>query len=555
MARPKKKTENPVPVAEETTTQEYQSSKIVMINTNQLEHHPENPRKNLGDLTELVESMKKNGVMQNLTVIIMIGKDKDYNANVPVEPFEENPNGSKGEHRYFVLIGNRRLEAARQAGIKELPCRILTRIPFKTQLGIMLEENMQRNDLTIWEQAQGFQMMLDLGETIETIEKKTGFGHTTIQHRLNIAKLDSKVVREKEKDDSFQLSLKDYYELEKIKNIKTRNKVLKEATSSQDLVRRALQEVAAEKRAEHAKVWLELLDARGIKENPEMRNDYGTNWETLKEIDLSEEPAKRLRIEGAAEGDELFWSESWRGLKICRAKKKEKEKRELSPYELEQKEREKDKKKIKTLSKAANTEILDFVKNIIDGRVETLKLEESLPGIWYALIAMDSYFGVGEALAYITGKDKWELKADEKKNALELFKSLPVDQQMLTMFKKGLDSIEMVDWSGYAKEESVEKMAAVVDALKPFGFGWSEDELRQIADGTHELYKKREIPTANEVDEMICEGCKYNSKGDGSGECSWNGAEYGYCTDGKHFEWNEDEDDEENDDTDDGDDE
>ena len=81
-----------------------------MINTDQLEHHPENPRKDLGDLTELVESMKKNGVMQNLTVIIMVGKDKDYNADVPVEPFEENPNGSKGEHRYFVLIGNRRLE-------------------------------------------------------------------------------------------------------------------------------------------------------------------------------------------------------------------------------------------------------------------------------------------------------------------------------------------------------------------------------------------------------------------------------------------------------------
>ena len=39
----------------------------------------------------------------------------------------------------------------------------------------MLEENMQRNDLTIWEQANGFQMMLDLGETEESIAEKTGF--------------------------------------------------------------------------------------------------------------------------------------------------------------------------------------------------------------------------------------------------------------------------------------------------------------------------------------------------------------------------------------------
>lgn len=39
----------------------------------------------------------------------------------------------------------------------------------------MLEENMQREDLTVWEQAQGFQMMLDLGETEDTIADKTGF--------------------------------------------------------------------------------------------------------------------------------------------------------------------------------------------------------------------------------------------------------------------------------------------------------------------------------------------------------------------------------------------
>ena len=42
----------------------------------------------------------------------------------------------------------------------------------------MLEENIQREDLTVWEQAQGFQMMLDLGETEDTIADKTGFSKT-----------------------------------------------------------------------------------------------------------------------------------------------------------------------------------------------------------------------------------------------------------------------------------------------------------------------------------------------------------------------------------------
>ena len=86
-------------------------SRIVMIRTELLRHHPENPRKNIGDITELAESMKKNGVMQNLTVIPVVTKEMDYNPNVPVEPFEEDPNNDT--HRYFVLIGNRRMEAAK----------------------------------------------------------------------------------------------------------------------------------------------------------------------------------------------------------------------------------------------------------------------------------------------------------------------------------------------------------------------------------------------------------------------------------------------------------
>ena len=44
-------------------------NEIVMIPVAQLEHHPENPRKDLGDLTELAASIKANGIMQNLTVV------------------------------------------------------------------------------------------------------------------------------------------------------------------------------------------------------------------------------------------------------------------------------------------------------------------------------------------------------------------------------------------------------------------------------------------------------------------------------------------------------
>ena len=42
---------------------------IVMIPIGELYHHPENPRKDLGDISELTESIRKNGIMQNLTVV------------------------------------------------------------------------------------------------------------------------------------------------------------------------------------------------------------------------------------------------------------------------------------------------------------------------------------------------------------------------------------------------------------------------------------------------------------------------------------------------------
>ena len=125
-------------------------SDIINIGVEHIHPHPENPRKDLGDLTELVESIKKNGVMQNLTVIPIDGKSGEYTA----------------------IIGHRRHAAAKIAGIKELPCRIIEGLSEKEQISTMLEENMQRNDLTIWEQANGFQMMLDLGETEEQIAEK-----------------------------------------------------------------------------------------------------------------------------------------------------------------------------------------------------------------------------------------------------------------------------------------------------------------------------------------------------------------------------------------------
>ena len=69
-----------------------EAKEIVNIGLEHIHPHPDNPRKDLGDLTELAESIKKNGILQNLTVI-------------PKE-------GEPGE--YIAIIGHRRSAAARK---------------------------------------------------------------------------------------------------------------------------------------------------------------------------------------------------------------------------------------------------------------------------------------------------------------------------------------------------------------------------------------------------------------------------------------------------------
>ena len=57
----------------------------------------------------------------------------------------------------------------------------------KEQLQTMMVENMQRSDLTVYEQAQGFQMMLDMGDTVERVARPLPASlSTTIRRRIKL---------------------------------------------------------------------------------------------------------------------------------------------------------------------------------------------------------------------------------------------------------------------------------------------------------------------------------------------------------------------------------
>lgn len=179
-------------------------SKLQMIAVDKLHPHPQNPRKVIGDVTELAESIKANGILQNLTVV---------------------PNNDNWDDKsdFTVVIGHRRLAAAKQAGLTELPCAIVE-MTEKEQLSTMLTENMQRSDLTVYEEAKGCQLLLDLGDTVAEVAEKTGFSESKIRRRVKLCELDEEAFKESQ---IRQPTLQDYDRLNQIKDIDTRNKLLK----------------------------------------------------------------------------------------------------------------------------------------------------------------------------------------------------------------------------------------------------------------------------------------------------------------------------------------
>ena len=207
---------------------------LVLLPVDKLLPHPDNPRKDLGDLQELADSIKANGVLQNLTVVSLESEEAEWSAlatQYQEHPTEEvrnlmnriTANQPKDREGLFrVVIGHRRLAAAKLAGLTEVPC-VISNMDYREQVRTMLMENIQRSDLTVYEQAQGFQMMLDMGGTVASVAKDTGFSTTTVRHRVKLLELDKNKFK---KSEARGASITDYIELEKVDDPEEKNKLL-----------------------------------------------------------------------------------------------------------------------------------------------------------------------------------------------------------------------------------------------------------------------------------------------------------------------------------------
>ena len=468
---------------------------IVNIAIDQIHPHPDNPRKDLGDLTELAESIKKNGVMQNLTVIpghVATNEEwlelvEKYKA-APDEETRKKVNDRWIDTGYTLIIGHRRHGAAQLAGIAELPCRIVEGMAAKEQVSTMLEENMQRNDLTIYEQAQGFQMMLNLGETEQTIAEKTGFSKSTIRHRLNIAKLDQNTLQKREQDESFQLTLKDLLALERVEDVKTRNKILKEAQSSRDITSKALYAAAEAERAKKTKKIVAMLKPYNVEKAPKgaENEQWSGKWVTVKEISLEKDVPEKISLK---ETDQLYYLPYYRSLRIIKPAKKEK--KALTPEEVRIKQRDKDIKQIKAKVKEMSAVRREFILNIISGKIDPLKdTAEVQMLLWKVIVNAAGSITKTNLAAVLLGKDYYDNPEEEREAARDKVETFSVLHQMLLAAQSAVRDLSFTEWNGTCRIEHVKTLKIMYQALELYGFSFEGDEEDQLLDGTHELYVK-----------------------------------------------------------------
>ena len=445
-------------------------SEFIQINVKDLIPHPDNPRKNLGDLSELTESIRINGILQNLTVV----QDGD---------------------KYKVIIGHRRLAAAQAAGLTELPCMVAD-MDERQQLCAMMEENMQRQDLTVPEQAYGFQYMLDLGETVESIAKKTGFSETTVRHRLEIAKLSKKVVKYADKYGAWQMSIKDYIELERVKNIKSREKIIKDACSHQHFQNLVEQETRIEKRKEALEKWKPLLAAAGVEKAEKDISPYDGRHERVRTIDLDREKVpKKLILKDYNKNEPLFWTEQYGDIYILQKKGKG-EKKQLTKEALEQKEKEKKRKALGKKSDAMIKEMQLCARAVFEGKIDEPDAEaetDVMQELWGLL--RDTNVNIRPRCNITVLSDKknyWDLDKEEEQAIWQQLSKKRLSTQLLVLMSYEWSNFIIVrTWDGYYSKEQGEHGMRVYNTLHDiYGFTFSDPEYMKVLDGTHEDYKR-----------------------------------------------------------------
>jgi len=141
-----------------------------MIPIEEIHPNADQPRKDRGDISGLVASVRDKGVLEPLLVRHVVETG-----------------------RYMIIAGERRYHAARAAGLREIPC-IEKDADENQTLELALIENLQRKDLTPFEEADGVHALGDrLGLTHDDIARRMGKSRSTVTELFTLRSIPDEI--------------------------------------------------------------------------------------------------------------------------------------------------------------------------------------------------------------------------------------------------------------------------------------------------------------------------------------------------------------------------
>ncbi len=145
------------------------SIRFTLVKPCDIEPDANQPRKYFDDyeLSLLTDSIKQNGIIQPLSI---------------------RPNG---DGKYILIAGERRLRAAISLGLKKVPC-IIHRTDELTAAYYSIIENLQRSDLTVFEEAEGINRLIkEYGMPYSEVAEQLGIAQSTLSNKLRILRLEA----------------------------------------------------------------------------------------------------------------------------------------------------------------------------------------------------------------------------------------------------------------------------------------------------------------------------------------------------------------------------
>lgn len=323
----------------------------------------DNPRRKIGDVTELARTMKTLGVLEPLVVC---------------------PTGDV----FTIVCGHRRYFGAKEAGLDAVPV-VVRNYTDRERREAMLVENLQREDLTPLEEAATYKGLLELGATQRELADRLGVSQPVISKRLALLDLPAKAQKEL---DSGGITLEDALHLTKLKDVPHRiQRALTEGKrygSIERVVKEELREEEREKKKVAVStqlqkdgikivVWPERTSWFGRKERP-LRNGARSSRYSYRVhhdvVDLTvkqhaKEPCHAATID--PDGDAIY---------LCtdpshHAKKGKGSKPQVN--EVERRARARRREHLKTL-REANAGRLEFIKKVLSKRVSQADALEQL---------------------------------------------------------------------------------------------------------------------------------------------------------------------------------